>query len=213
MPYGNRKILLKVICIGNSGVGKTALMNRCVHKKFTTNYRATIGADFLEKNTVVDGENVNVQIWDTAGQERFQSLGVAFYRGSDACVLVYDITDSNSFQQLEVWREEFLNQSNPPNRNIFPFICIGNKVDKESDRKVSRTLVEQWCQNAGPNPIPYFETSAKDGTEVEETFNEIIRLAMKHSLATAPDAFLPDMVNLAHHERYIRKKNETNSCC
>ena len=83
-----KKVLLKVIILGDSGVGKTSLMNQFVNKKFSNQYKATIGADFLTKEVMVDDRLVTMQIWDTAGQERFQSLGVAFYRGADSCVLV-----------------------------------------------------------------------------------------------------------------------------
>lgn len=82
-----KKVLLKVIILGDSGVGKTSLMNQYVNKKFSNQYKATIGADFLTKEVQVDDRTVTMQIWDTAGQERFQSLGVAFYRGADCCVL------------------------------------------------------------------------------------------------------------------------------
>ena len=83
-----RKELLKVIILGDTGVGKSSLMGRYVNDKFDIRYKATIGADFLTKELTVDGTNVTLQIWDTAGQERFQSLGSAFYRGADACMLV-----------------------------------------------------------------------------------------------------------------------------
>ena len=83
-----QKVLLKVIVLGDSGVGKTSLMNQYVNRKFTNQYKATIGADFLTKEVMIEDKLVTMQIWDTAGQERFQSLGVAFYRGADACVLV-----------------------------------------------------------------------------------------------------------------------------
>ena len=107
-----KKVLLKVIILGDSGVGKTALMNQYVNRKFSNQYKPTIGADFLTKViTSEDGRQVTLQIWDTAGLERFQSLGVAFYRGADACVLVYDVTSQNSFKTLEIWRDEFLIQS------------------------------------------------------------------------------------------------------
>ena len=77
-----------------------------------------------------------MQIWDTAGQERFQSLGVAFYRGADSCVLVYDITDDKSFKNLENWMEEFLAQASPRNPSAFPFVVLGNKADLASSRRV-----------------------------------------------------------------------------
>ncbi|XP_061971372.1 ras-related protein Rab7-like [Populus nigra] len=105
-----RRTLLKVIVLGDSGAGKTSLMNQYVHKKFSQQYKATIGADFVTKELQIDDRLVTLQIWDTAGQERFQSLGVAFYRGADCCVLVYDVNVMRSFDTLDNWHEEFLKQ-------------------------------------------------------------------------------------------------------
>lgn len=133
----------------SSSVGKTSLMNQYVNKKFTSQYKATIGADFLTKEVMVDDRLVTmqvskgfkksehnclslVQIWDTAGQERFQSLGVAFYRGADCCVLVYDVTNANTFKTLDSWRDEFLIQASPRDPENFPFVVIGNKIDLEN---------------------------------------------------------------------------------
>ncbi|KAF2297498.1 hypothetical protein GH714_024408 [Hevea brasiliensis] len=113
----------------DSGVGKTSLMNQYVHKKFSQQYKATIGADFVTKELQIDDRLVTLQIWDTAGQERFQSLGAAFYRGADCCVLVYDVNVMRSFDTLDNWHEEFLKQANPPDPGMFPFILLGNKID------------------------------------------------------------------------------------
>merc|ERR1719201_1245805 len=120
-----QKVLLKVIILGDSGVGKTSLMNQYVNRKFSNQYKATIGADFLTKEVMIEDKMVTMQIWDTAGQERFQSLGVAFYRGADCCVLVYDITRAKSFDSLNSWSEEFLIQASPRDPNNFPFAVIG----------------------------------------------------------------------------------------
>merc|ERR1712106_456328 len=132
-----KKVLLKVIILGDSGVGKTSLMNQYVNKKFTSQYKATIGADFLTKEVLVDDRMVTLQIWDTAGQERFQSLGVAFYRGADSCVLVHDITDAKSFDNLDSWMEEFLAHAAPRNAENYPFVVLGNKADLVAKRQVS----------------------------------------------------------------------------
>lgn len=94
-----------------------------VNKKFSASYKATIGADFLTKEIVIDDRVVTMQIWDTAGQERFQSLGVAFYRGADCCVLCFDVTNNKSFDTLDSWRDEFLIQSSPMDPESFPFVC------------------------------------------------------------------------------------------
>lgn len=124
-----KKVLLKVIILGDSGVGKTSLMNKFVNDKFSKQYKATIGADFLTKEILIDDKLITMQIWDTAGQERFQSLGVAFYRGADSCILVYDITDQKSFDSLDLWMDEFIVQAAPRNPKQFPFVVLGNKAD------------------------------------------------------------------------------------
>ncbi|ELR23891.1 rasrelated protein Rab-7, putative [Acanthamoeba castellanii str. Neff] len=154
-----KKVLLKIIILGDSGVGKTSLMNQYVNKKFSNQYKATIGADFLTKEVMVDDKLVTLQIWDTAGQERFQSLGVAFYRGADACVLVFDVN------------------AGPRDPETFPFIVLGNKIDLESSRVVSQKRAQTWCQSKGN--IPYFETSAKEAINVEQAFQTIAKNAMK----------------------------------
>jgi Ras-related protein Rab-7A len=119
-----KKVLLKVIILGDSGVGKRTLMNQYVNQKFNKQYKATIGADFLTKEITIDDKAVTLQIWDTAGQERFQSLGTAFYRGADCCVLVYDITEKKSFDSLHSWSEEFLVQAGIQQNKFFSNIYI-----------------------------------------------------------------------------------------
>ncbi|XP_077429345.1 ras-related protein rab7-like [Vanacampus margaritifer] len=169
-------VLLKVIILGDSGVGKTSLMNRFVNKKFSNQYEATIGADFLTKEVMVDDRLVTMQIWDPAGQERFQSLGETFYRGADGCVLMFDVTDPNTFKTLDSWRDEFLIQASPRDPENFPFVVLGNKIDLEN-RQVTTKRAQAWCQSK--NNIPYFETSAKEAINVEQAFQTIARNALK----------------------------------
>jgi Ras-related protein Rab-7A len=170
-----KKVLLKVIVLGDSGVGKTSLMNQFVNRRFSNQYKATIGADFLTKEVMLEDKLVTMQIWDTAGQERFQSLGVAFYRGADACVLVYDITNRRSFEQLDSWRHEFLLQAAPREPDAFPFVVIGNKIDREDERRVTTQRARQWCQSHGADvtPMAHYETSAKQAVYVEQAFQTI----------------------------------------
>ncbi|KAJ0403882.1 hypothetical protein ATCC90586_002598 [Pythium insidiosum] len=203
-----KKVLLKLIILGDSGVGKTSLMNQYVNQKFTNQYKATIGADFLTKEIMLDDKLVTMQIWDTAGQERFQSLGVAFYRGADACVLVYDITNPKSFEKLDSWRDEFLAQSGPRDPDAFPFIVLGNKVDKESDRRVLKQKAQQWCQaKNATQPIQHFETSAKEATSVEEAFQTIAKIALQKG--QEDDIYVPETIDLSG----AASKSESKGCC
>ncbi|KAF7339863.1 hypothetical protein MVEN_01903100 [Mycena venus] len=172
------RVLLKVIILGDSGVGKTSLMNQYVNKRFSNQYKATIGADFLTKEVMVDDRLVTMQLWDTAGQERFQSLGVAFYRGADCCVLVYDVNSAKSFETLDSWRDEFLIQASPHDPENFPFVVLGNKIDvEENKRQVTQKRAMTWCQSKGN--IPYFETSAKEAINVEQAFQTVAKNALQ----------------------------------
>lgn len=191
-----KKVLLKVIILGDSGVGKTSLMNQYVNKKFSNQYKATIGADFLTKDVSIDEKLVTMQIWDTAGQERFQSLGVAFYRGADCCVLVYDVTNPNSFKSLDTWRDEFLIQASPRDSENFPFVVLGNKVDLET-RAVSTKRAQAWCQTK--NELPYFEVSAKEALNVEQAFQTIARNALSRENQDSPDLYsdFPEQIRLS----------------
>lgn len=174
------KSMLKVILLGDSGVGKTCLMNRFHSAKFSSQYKATIGADFLTRELPVRDTLLTLQIWDTAGQERFQSLGVSFYRGADVCVLVYDITDPRSFEKLAGWRDEFLEQAGVPPGADFPIVVLGNKCDREADRRVSKQRAAQFCRGATERGLPHFETSAKSAKNVEEAFLEAAERALDY---------------------------------
>jgi len=193
-----KKVLLKVIILGDSGVGKTSLMNQYVHKRFSNQYKATIGADFLTKEVMIDDKLVTLQIWDTAGQERFQSLGVAFYRGADSCVLVYDVTDAKSFDNLESWMDEFLVHAAPRNADTFPFVVLGNKADMASKRQVSVAKAKAWCNSKGD--IPHFETSAKEALNVEQAFHTIAKNALQQESQQKP-IFIPPSVDLGKDEK------------
>jgi len=206
MASHRKKVLLKVIILGDSGVGKTSLMNQYVHKRFSNQYKATIGADFLTKEVMIDDKLVTLQIWDTAGQERFQSLGVAFYRGADSCVLVHDITDAKSFDNLESWMDEFLVHAAPRNQETFPFVVLGNKADLAKRRQVPSTKAKAWCQ--GKNNIPYFETSAKEALNVEQAFYTVAKNALAQESQQKP-IFIPQTLGPLDNQ----PQQQDSKCC
>jgi len=241
---GHQRKVLKVVILGDAGVGKTSLMNRYSTGKFTGQYKATIGADFLTKKIFVhDGfgraQEVTLQIWDTAGQERFQSLGVGFYRGADACMLVYDITDPHSLDNLERWRNEFLTQIGgglgglgglDEMSSLFPFVVMGNKMDKEAERLVPLERAEEWCRNAagqshamGVRPLAHYETSAKTNFNVDESFREISRQALVYEdfkRRSTPQLFIPPpedykTIQLRQETVYGNSRNNPRNegCC
>ncbi|XP_074714889.1 ras-related protein Rab-9A isoform X2 [Strix uralensis] len=195
--------LLKVILLGDGGVGKSSLMNRYVTNKFDAQLFHTIGVEFLNKELEVDGRFVTMQIWDTAGQERFRSLRTPFYRGSDCCLLTFSVDDSQSFQNLSNWKKEFIYYADVKEPESFPFVILGNKVDID-ERQVSTEEAQDWCRNNGNHP--YFETSAKDATNVAAAFEEAVRRVLASE--DRSDHFIQtDTVNLH------RKPKPTSSCC
>jgi len=204
---------LKVIILGDSSVGKTSLMNQYVNKKFNTQYKATIGADFLTKEVSIPERVVTMQIWDTAGQERFQSLGVAFYRGADACILVFDVTSKKSFDALDTWRDEFLVQASPGDPEKFPFVVLGNKVDLKEQRVVTMKEAKQYCiqRNITSESQPmYWETSAKTKECVDQAFYQVAQLALQ---AQPPDdVFAPPSTEVKLDDTAPKTKKEGCGC-
>ena len=138
--------VLKVVLIGEPGVGKTALLDSYSNKKISKTTQPTIGADFVKKRTTLsDNETqVSLQLWDTAGQERFQSLCITFYRGADCCVLVYDTTRRESYERLEKWRFAF---ESATGSDEIPMVIIGNKTDLGP--KINTFLVKQEWIDSG----------------------------------------------------------------
>jgi Ras-related protein Rab-1A len=155
--------LLKVLLIGDSGVGKTSLLYRMTSDKFDENYVTTIGVDFGIQQFDVNGKIVKMQIWDTAGQERFKAIVTSYYRGSHAIFLVYDVTDIKSFDNIRKWIEE-IKQYADENVKLF---LIANKVDRENKRVVSQEEGQKYADKL--NAV-YFETSAKTAYNVEKIF-------------------------------------------
>lgn len=176
-----KSLLLKVILLGDGGVGKSSLMNRYVTNKFDSQAFHTIGVEFLNRDLEVDGRFVTLQIWDTAGQERFKSLRTPFYRGADCCLLTFSVDDRQSFENLSNWQKEFVYYADVKDPEHFPFVVLGNKIDK-LERQVSTEEARAWCMENGN--YPYLETSAKDDTNVTVAFEEAVRqvLAVEEQL-------------------------------
>lgn len=208
-----RRTLLKVIILGESGVGKTSVMNQYITRTFSSQYKATIGADFMNKDMEIDDNYVSLQIWDTAGQERFQSLGVAFYRGADCCIMVYDVTSLKSFKSLDSWRNEFLLQVSPMEPEDYPFLCLGNKIDIDPE-SVTAKKAKQWCEERG---IAHFVTSAKDGTNINEAFEHVTRHALRRDArqSESVNSLNPSLsrpVILTHYNSSDNSNADNSSC-
>ena len=172
-----KKQLLKVVVLGNSQCGKTTLISKYISNQFRPNYLPTIGADFLVKEIDLNNAKVGLQIWDTSGNERFRSLGFAFYRGADACVLMYDCTDAQGLNSLELFRDQFLEGVDTRQPTNFPMVLVGCKADRDSNMQVKWSEAQTWARSRGD--LPVFLTSAKDGMGVNRVFEEVATLGVR----------------------------------
>ncbi|KAG8431888.1 hypothetical protein GDO86_019575 [Hymenochirus boettgeri] len=160
--------LFKLLLIGDSGVGKTCLVVRFSEDSFNTTYISTIGIDFKIRTTEIDGKKIKLQVWDTAGQERFKTITTAYYRGAMGIILVYDITDTRSFENIQNWMKSIKENAAAGVERML----LGNKCDMEYKRKVT---IEQGEKLAKEHGIRFFETSAKSSANVDQAFNTMAR--------------------------------------
>jgi len=160
---GTYDTLIKLLLIGDSGVGKSCLLLRFSEDSFQTSFITTIGIDFKIRTIEMDGKRVKLQIWDTAGQERFRTITQAYYRGAMGILLVYDVTDRQSFENIRNWIKNIKQHASESVRKIL----LGNKCDMDEKRAVS---LEEGQKLADEFGIEFFETSAKSGDNVENAF-------------------------------------------
>ena len=153
----------KVVLLGDTSVGKSCLANRFVIDSFFDFQEPTIGAAFMTLNLEVGNYSIRYEIWDTAGQERYRSLAPMYYRGAMAAVIVYDITQEDSFKGAKTW----INEIKTKGRKDCVIVLVGNKSDLEDKRKVNKQTVYEYVHNQN---ILYFEASAKSGDNVERVF-------------------------------------------
>jgi Ras-related protein Rab-1A len=159
--------VFKILLVGDSGVGKSSMLSRFTEDKFEDNAPTTMGVDSKPKTVTVDGKRVKLNVWDTAGQERMGFLTSSYYRGAHGIIIVFDITNANSYQNVTNWLGEIERYAYDSALKIL----VGNKSDLDS-REVRKEEAEAYAKNE--LSIDYFETSAKEGNNIEEAF---LRLA------------------------------------
>ncbi|RCN40433.1 Ras family protein [Ancylostoma caninum] len=161
--YRRTDYLFKLLLIGDSGVGKSCLLLRFADDTYTESYISTIGVDFKIRTIELDGKTIKLQIWDTAGQERFRTITSSYYRGAHGIIVVYDITDQESFNNVKQWLQE-IDRYACENVNK---LLVGNKCDLTAKRAVETQAAKEYADQLG---IPFLETSAKSSTNVEQAF-------------------------------------------
>mmetsp|Transcript_40593 Transcript_40593/g.72169 ORF Transcript_40593/g.72169 Transcript_40593/m.72169 type:complete len:207 (+) Transcript_40593:108-728(+) len=189
---------IKLLMIGDSGVGKTCLLLRYANAAFSQTFITTIGIDFKIKNISLDGKRIKLQIWDTAGQERFRTITTSYFRGAQGILLVYDVTDRNSFNSIRNWVSQIQQHADVHVNKIL----IGNKCDMKDERVVT---TEEGQKLAAEYGIQFFETSAKNDIQVEESFVTVAR-EVKERLINDVDRKTDARVNLQ------TQKSSSKSC-
>ena len=168
--------LFKTIVVGDGAVGKSAITFRFTEDKFQENYKMTIGVDFSIKRMEVTGKKIKLQVWDTGGQERFSKIRPLYYRGALGCLVVFDVTNWNSFENLDMWFNEV-----KENCMKIPIILVGNKIDL-TNRQVSIETGKAYAKEKSKEfglKIAYLETSAKTGETIKKVFSDLIKAMVK----------------------------------
>ncbi|XP_065645198.1 ras-related protein Rab6 isoform X2 [Hydra vulgaris] len=164
--YSNVLRKFKLVFLGEQSVGKTSLITRFMYDSFDSTYQATIGIDFLSKTMYLEDRTVRLQIWDTAGQERFRSLIPSYIRDSSAAIVVYDITNTNSFAQVDKWIEDVRAERG----DDVVIMLVGNKTDLTDKRRISMEQGEKKAKELG---VIFIESSAKTAHNVKQLFRRI----------------------------------------
>ncbi|KAK8818237.1 hypothetical protein WA556_006058, partial [Blastocystis sp. ATCC 50177/Nand II] len=168
----NYDYLFKIVLIGDSGVGKSSLLLRFADGAFTDSFISTIGVDFRFRTVETLDKTAKLQIWDTAGQERFRTITSAYYHGADAVFIVYDVTDKDSFKNVEEWLQEVRKYTD----NQVELCIVGNKSDRVDEKEVSTVAGQDCATSIGAS---FYETSAKDASNVEEVFMSMAETLVK----------------------------------
>ena len=197
----------KLIFLGDQNVGKSSILNRFLNDTFVEEYQATIGLDFQSKNVQIDNQDVHLLLYDTAGQEKFRSLIPMYTRDANIILLVYDITNKESFENLYVWLKDLTNI----NINEVIICIVGNKIDLNEKREVSNEEGQKYAQE---HDFIFQEVSAKTGEGFSELFYkslfEKIRTKFRPS-GQQPAAEINDIkFNIDQDEKLTRRKRR---CC
>ena len=162
------QIVLKLLLLGDSSVGKTSILLKYISNKFDESSISTVGVDYMDKIIDYNKFKIKLQIWDTSGEEKFRTITKNFYRNADGLLVVFDLTKKESYDHIRIWINEA-----KENNDKLKTLLIGNKLDLKDERIVAIDVAKQFAEK---NNLKYIETSAKDGTNINESFQAIIDL-------------------------------------
>ena len=190
---------VQILTLGDGKVGKTSLLKRYNEDAFTSHHLTTIGIDFITKDVKLGNENITVKIWDTAGQERFRTITHTFYKQAEGVLLVFDVTDRMSYENLHAWINSIHEHAD---EKIIKYL-IANKIDLTEERKVTK---EEGQKMANQYKMKYFETSAKTNINVTEAVESLV----KDVYETSPSKEDPTKVTVSSKGK---DKSAAGGCC
>ena len=195
--------IFKIVLIGDTSVGKSCLLTRFADDQFSESYVTTIGVDFRFKTMIVCDKITKVQVWDTAGQERYRSITNAYYRGAEAIMIVFDVTNKDSFTHIQDWMEEIIKYTG---KDVV--IIVGANKSDLNDRNVKKEEMEEFSKKKG---IKIFECSAKTGDGVENAFKYMVETLIKKNDKTSKEKNNGNNSKLKTNEE--KNKNVTKKKC
>ena len=216
--------LMKIIIVGDSGVGKTNLLERYIKDEFHDSNRNTVGVDFLAKKLVLNRQSLKIQFWDTAGQEKYKSISTAYYKSTQGVILVYDVTSRNSFLNVENWLQDIKEHTD----NEIEFLLVGNKTDLEAAREVTAEEAEAYAKE---QELFFMEVSAKVNQAqcvnraFETLFQEILKRMMERDEGFMKETVQSEMTKKRVDKNILIQNSELgqrpdqgglkkeNSCC
>ena len=202
----NSDNIFKRLTIGEQAVGKTSILRRYVENKFMKHHLSTIGIDYLSKTIKIKDKEIKLKIWDTAGQERYRNITNQIYKGSDGIVLVFDVTNEDSFNQISEWMKQITENVSKDEISI---ILIGNKCDIQ-ERIVDQKKGEEMAESLG---ISYYETSALSGQGINEAFEGLVKLIIENKYSNSKIPSRNISIVSEKPEDLIDKKKKKKRCC
>lgn len=189
---------IKIVIIGDSMVGKSCVIFRYTENTFNLDHLPTVGVDFHIKDLIYNNQKVNLQLWDTAGQERFHAISTSYCRGSDGVIFVYDMTNIYSFKNIDNWINALTAKDSEMTK-----VLIATKTDLVNDRKIRTEQGQQLAEKYG---MSFFETSAKNNSNITTVFEELVGQILKKI-----NCFQP--VREVKGSFYLKKQTKKKKCC